>query len=148
MHPVLGGRRPDRLRHPDGTELQGLYEPAYAPPAVLELLRPPATVDDVLADVDGALDLLDRLGDPARTVRPEVLRTVYARLAAALDGIDVDPPDRVRVTPDRVAEVAVVLDAPYRQPLVDEPACRRPALPVPWPTSSTCPWRASRCGVR
>jgi hypothetical protein len=118
---VLDGRRPDRLRHPDGTELQGLYEPATAPPTVLDLLRPPATVDEVLADVDAALDLLDRLGDPARSVRPEVLRTVYARLAAALDGVDVDPPDRVRVAPDRVVEEAVVLDAPYLLPLVDEP---------------------------
>jgi hypothetical protein len=120
-HPVLDGRRPDRLRHPDSTELQGLYEPAAGTPAVLDLLRPPATVHDVLADVDGAFDLLDRLGDPARTVRPEVLRTVYARLAAALDGIDVDPPERVRVAPDRVVEDAVVLDAPYLQPLVDGP---------------------------
>ena len=108
---------------------------------VLELLRPPATVDDVLADVDGAIDLLDRLGDPARTVRPDVLRTVYARLAAALDGIDVDPPERVRVAPDRVVEDAVVLDAPYLQPLVDRAgrAGRRRAR-APWPTCSTCRW--------
>jgi hypothetical protein len=120
-HPVLDGGRPDRLRHPDSTELQGLYEPATAGSAVLDLLRPPATVDDVLADMDGAIDLLDRLGDAARTVRPEVLRTVYARLAAALDGIDVDPPERVRVAPGRVVEDAVVLDAPYLQPLVDGP---------------------------
>jgi hypothetical protein len=54
-------------------------------------------------------------------VRPDVLRTVYARLAAALDGVDVDPPDRVRVAQDRVVEEAVVLDAPYLLPLVDEP---------------------------
>jgi hypothetical protein len=122
-HPVLDGSRPDRLRHPDGAQLQGLYEPAQADPDLLGLLRPPATVDDVLADVDGALDLLDRLGDPARTVPPAVLRTVYARLAAVLDGVDVDPPDRVRVAPDRVvpAEHAVVLDAPWLQPLVDAP---------------------------
>jgi hypothetical protein len=43
-------------------------------------------------------------------VRPDVLRTVYARIATALDGIDVDPPDRVRVAPDRVVEDADVLD--------------------------------------
>ena len=120
-HPVLDGVRPDRLRHPESTDLQGLYEPASGGLAVLELLRPPMTVGDVLADVDGAIDLLDRLGDPARRVRPEVLRTVYARLAAALDGVDVDPPERVRVAPDRVVEDAVVLDAPYLQPLVDGP---------------------------
>jgi hypothetical protein len=120
-HPVLHGRRPDRLRHPESTELQGLYESASAPPAVLELLRPPATVADVLADPDAAIDLLDRLGDPVRSVRPDVLRTVYARLAEALDGIDVDPPERVRVAPDRVVADAVVLDAPYLQPLVRTP---------------------------
>jgi hypothetical protein len=118
-HPVLDGRRPDRLRSPEGAELQGLYEPVSAPPEVLELVAPPATVADVLADVDGALDLLDRLGDPALRVRPEVLRTVYARLATALDGVDVDPPAAVRVAPDRVAEDAVVLDLPWLQPLVD-----------------------------
>ncbi|MGY1669368.1 sacsin N-terminal ATP-binding-like domain-containing protein [Geodermatophilus sp. SYSU D00710] len=122
-HPVLGGRRPDRLRAPDGAELEGLYEPAQAPPEVLARLRPAATVDDVLADPDAARDLLDRLGDPARTVRPAVLRTVYARLAAALDGLDVDPPARVRVAPDRVADPARepvgVLDAPWLQPLAD-----------------------------
>jgi len=120
-HPVLGGRRPDRLRHPGSTELQGLYEAVEAAPAVLDLLRPPATIDDVLADVDGAIDLLDRLADPARSVRPDVLRTVYARLAAALDGIDVEPPERVRVAPDLVVADAVVLDVPYVQPLVDGP---------------------------
>jgi hypothetical protein len=120
-HRVLDGERPDRLRHPDSTELQGLYEAATGVPGALDLLRPPRTVDDVLVDVDGAIDLLDRLGDPARTVRPDVLRTAYARIAAALDGIDVDPPERVRVAPDRVVEDAVVLDAPYLQPLVDEP---------------------------
>ena len=130
-HPVLDGARPDRLRHPDADELQGLYEPAPAGPEVLELLRPSRTVDDLLADVDEALDLLDRLGDPARTVRPDVLRTVYARLAAALDGVDVDPPDRVRIAPDRVVEDAVVLDAPYLQPLVDAPVVPSGGAPGP-----------------
>jgi hypothetical protein len=119
--PVLHGRRPDRLRHPESVELQGLYEPAAATPDLLALLRPPATLADVLGDPDGAIDLLDRLGDPARSVRPDVLRTVYARLAEALDGIDVDPPERVRVAPDRVVADAVVLDAPYLQPLVRTP---------------------------
>ncbi|SDC79574.1 hypothetical protein SAMN05660690_2584 [Geodermatophilus telluris] len=122
-HPVLGGRRPDRLCAPGSRELQGLYDPASGPPRVLERLRPPATVGDVLADVDAALDLLDRLGDPRRTVSPAVLRTVYARLAEALDDVDVDPPAGVRVAADRVAdpgrESVLVLDAPWLQPLVD-----------------------------
>jgi hypothetical protein len=129
-HPVLDGRRPDRLRRPGPGPLQGLYEPVDAAPELLDRLRPPATVEDVLADVDGAVDLLHRLGDPARTVRPTVLRTVYARLAEVLDGLDVDPPERVRVFPDRVVADAVVLDAPWLQPLVRSdvvPAGGRPA---------------------
>ncbi|MCV2488338.1 hypothetical protein OF117_03100 [Geodermatophilus sp. YIM 151500] len=129
--PVLAGRRPDRLRHPDGAELQGLYEPADLPPDLLELLAPPASVADVLGDVDGALDLLRRLGDPARTVRPDVLREVHARLAAALDGVAVDPPARVRVGPDRVVGDAVVLDAPWLQPLVDAPLVPSGGAPGP-----------------
>ncbi|MGY1841983.1 sacsin N-terminal ATP-binding-like domain-containing protein [Modestobacter sp. SYSU DS0875] len=118
--PVLDGQRPDRLRHPAAVELQGLYEPVRELPAdVLALLTPPRTVADLLADVDDALDLLDRLGDPRRTVVPAVLRTVYAQLAAALDDVGVDPPERVRVGPRQVSEDAVVLDAPWLQPLVD-----------------------------
>jgi hypothetical protein len=129
-HPVLGGTRPDRLRHPGSTQLQGLYEPAPGTAEILARLRPPATVDDVLADVDSAIDLLHRLGDPALRVAPDVLRTVYARLAEALDGIEVDPPPRVRVAPDRVAAEAVVLDAPYLQPLVDGPVVPAGGAPL------------------
>jgi hypothetical protein len=130
-HPVLHGRRPDRLRDPAAAELAGLYDPADADPRVLRLLRPPATVDDVLADVDGALDLLHRLGDPACTVRPDVLATVYARLAVALDGVDVDPPARVRVAPDRVSGDAVVLDVPHVWPLLDRPVVPAGGQPGP-----------------
>ncbi len=132
--PVLHGTRPDRLRSPDGDELQGLYEPVPELPAdVLALLRPPATVADVLADVEDAVDLLDRLGDPARTVAPAVLRTVYADLAAALADVDVEPPRRVRVAPGRVADEAVVLDAPWLQPLVS--AAVVPAGGAPGPVA-------------
>ncbi|WP_138734132.1 sacsin N-terminal ATP-binding-like domain-containing protein [Modestobacter excelsi] len=132
--PVLHGTRPDRLRSPDSAELRGLYEPVPELPAeVLALLRPPATVADVLADVDDALDLLDRLGDPARTVGPAVLRTVYADLAAALADVDVEPPRRVRVAPDRVSDEAVVLDAPWLQPLV--PAAVVPVGGAPGPVA-------------
>lgn len=134
-HPVLGGQRPDRLRAPGSTELQGLYEPAHASPEVLDLLGPAETVADVLADPDAAVELLDRLGDPARTVRPDVLRTVYARLAAALDGLDVAPPARVRVAPGRVAdpdrEPVLVLDVPWLQPLVDGPLVPAGGTPGP-----------------
>jgi hypothetical protein len=120
--PVLGGRRPDRLRHPDSAALQGLYDAAPELPAdVLELLALPTDVAGVLADVEDAIDLLERLGDPARSVPPGVLRGVYAQLAAALDGVDVDAPDRVRTGPHTVSTDAVVLDAPWLQPLVEQP---------------------------
>ena len=130
--PVLDGVRPDRLRHPQGTELQGLYEPVDdLVSEVLELLRPPAAVAEVLADVDDAIDLLHRLGNPTRTVAPAVLRTVYARLATVLDGVDVAPPTRVRVAPGQVSEEAVVLDAPWLQPLAELPVLPAGGLPAP-----------------
>jgi hypothetical protein len=120
-HPVLDGARPDRLRDPASVELQGLYDSARGDARVLELLRLPATVGEVVSDVDSAIELLERLGDVRRTVAAGVLRTIYARVAVALDGIDVAPPAFVRVAPDRVAPDAVVLDAPWLQPLVDLP---------------------------
>ncbi|MCW2569651.1 MAG: hypothetical protein JWN54_3748 [Mycobacterium sp.] len=115
--PVLSGVRPGHLRLPQATDLAGLYDPAPASvdPDLAALLGCRAGLADVLADADTAAELLDRLGDPARTVRPDVLAGVYGRLAAALAGVDVDPPDGVRVAPDRVVDArrAVVLDAPW-----------------------------------
>ncbi|HVQ90436.1 MAG TPA: hypothetical protein VMU51_05320 [Mycobacteriales bacterium] len=124
-HPVLGGHRPDRLRLPAATDLAGLYDLAAGDPAPLD----PALLDfagclhglaDLLADPERAADLLDRLGDPARTVPARTLREVYARLAFALDGCDVPPPARVRVAPDRVAarDAVAVLDQPHLLPLL------------------------------
>lgn len=130
-HPVLGGRRPDRLRRPGAGPLQGLYEPAEASEELLDLLRLPATIEDVLVDVDAAVDLLHRLGERTRSARWSVLRTVYAQLARALDGVDVAPPAGVRVAPDRVATDAVVLDAPWLQPLVRTDVVPAGGLPGP-----------------
>ncbi|WP_347057444.1 hypothetical protein ABC795_12125 [Blastococcus sp. HT6-30] len=130
-HPVVAGRRPGRLAHPGSAELAGLYEPAPLAEPLLGLLRPPASLDDVLADPDAAVDLLSRLGDPARTVRPGVLATVYARLAAVLDGLDVEPPARVRVAPGRVVARGVVLDAPHLIPLLDLPVVPAGGAPGP-----------------
>jgi hypothetical protein len=84
-----------------------------------------------VADLDSAIDLLERLGDARRTVAPGVLRWVYARLAVALDGIDVPPPELVRVAPDRVAADVVVLDAPWLQPLVALPVVPAGGAPGP-----------------
>ncbi|HEY0485935.1 MAG TPA: ATP-binding protein [Mycobacteriales bacterium] len=111
--PVLGGRRPGELRLAEAADLAGLYDVASGDLAPLLGVR--TGLDDVLADPDAAADLLERLGDPARTARADVLGGVYARLAAALAGVDVDPPARIRVAPDRVVDArrAVVLDAPW-----------------------------------
>ncbi|HEV7653544.1 MAG TPA: hypothetical protein VGP36_02250 [Mycobacteriales bacterium] len=126
-HRTLRGRRPDQLRAPSATDLEGLYEPADADPDTLELYGVPRSIEDVLADPDRALDLLHRLGDPALTVPAATLRTVYARLALVLED-NAEPPDRVRVAPDRTVprEEAVVLDLPYLLPLLG-----RNRVPVP-----------------
>jgi len=127
-HPVLDGRRPDRLRHPDAADLEGLFDVAEIRPGMLRLVRCLTTVEDILLDPGTTIELLERLGQPERTVRAAVLAEVYPRLAVALDGIDVDPPARVRVAADRTVErdEAVVLDAPYLYPLLDR-------TPVPAP---------------
>ncbi|MCZ2840014.1 sacsin N-terminal ATP-binding-like domain-containing protein [Modestobacter sp. VKM Ac-2985] len=147
--PVLSGALPARLRAPGAVELQGLYEPVDdLPAAVLDLLAVPATVADVLADVDDAIDLLHRLGDPTRTVSPAVLRTVYARLAGALDGVDVEPPRRVRTAPDQVSAEAVVLDAPWLQPLVSSAVVPAGGRPVAVADLLDVPLASEQVGAR
>ncbi|MDQ3733378.1 MAG: hypothetical protein M3400_05150, partial [Actinomycetota bacterium] len=131
-HPVLNGQRPDRLRHPDADDLVGLFELADAPPATLALIRCLSSVEDALADPGTAIELLERLGAPERSVRVDVVADVYPRLAVALDGIDVEPPQRVRVAPDQTVDrgAAVVVDAPYLLPLLAR-------APVPAPRLAT-----------
>ncbi|HEX6755466.1 MAG TPA: ATP-binding protein [Mycobacteriales bacterium] len=117
-HPTLGGRRPDRLRAPEAADLAGLYDVAPDAPAVAGANR---GLEDVLADPDRARELLDRLGDPARTVTGPTLRTVYARLATVGTVVpDADPPERVRTAPDRTVDRddAVLLDLPHLLPLL------------------------------
>jgi len=125
-HPILAGQRPDRLRAPDAELLAGLFDVADVAPEILRLVHCLSTVDDAMADLETALELLTRLGGPDRAVRAELLPDIYPRLAAALDGIEVQPPQRVRVAPDLTVDRdrAVVLDAPYLLPLLDR-------IPVP-----------------
>jgi len=118
-HPVLEGQRPDRLRRNGSIELSGLYDeaPATAP----SYLDCPSTVDGLLADVESALDLLYRLGDPGRAPQPYLLGGIYGRAASALAGVEVRPPSRVRDVSGQVVarETAAVLDVPYVLPLLD-----------------------------
>ncbi len=119
-HPVLGGRRPDRLRLAGSADLAGLYEPATGDESLLRFAGCLGGLADALADPERAEDLLHRLADPRRTVPAATLREVYPRLALALDGTDPELPARVRVAPDRVAPraAAVVLDLPFLLPLL------------------------------
>ncbi len=118
-HPVLGGYRPTELRTPDAAALDGLFDLADGDPALLGLLGCRTGLADVLdaarADPRFAAELFDRLADPARTVTPALLREVYPRLAEALDGVQIAPPQAIRVAPGSVvpASQAAVLDAPW-----------------------------------
>ncbi|GAA3512912.1 sacsin N-terminal ATP-binding-like domain-containing protein [Actinocatenispora rupis] len=126
--PVLGGRRPAECRVGD-SELTGLYDEAPGDPDIAVLLGAHRGLADLLAAAAGdpavAEDLLRRLGDPSRTAVPELLSVVYPRLAQALAGRDIPPPDRVRVAPGTVVDAAdaVVLDQPW---LLDRLGDRRP----------------------
>jgi hypothetical protein len=135
-HRTFHGRRPDRLRTPTATDLDGLYDVAEAAPEALALLGVAHSLDEVLADPDRALDLLDRLGDPDRTVPAATLRTVYPRLALVLEDA-ADPPDRVRVGPATTVprEEAVLLDLPYLLPLLGDERTPVPADEAPGPVA-------------
>ncbi|ONM50393.1 sacsin N-terminal ATP-binding-like domain-containing protein [Nocardia donostiensis] len=108
------------FRHPADTEFAGLLPELDIPgltPADLDALR--ATLADpntVTAELAAAL--LEALADPARTPTPEVASRVHARLAAALDHLDLtdlDPPDQVRALSGAVIDPrdALVLDQPW-----------------------------------
>jgi hypothetical protein len=126
-HPVLGGRRPGEVRVPGESELAGLYDEAPGDPEVAAALGAWRGLPDLLAaaadDPEVAADLLERLGDPERSVEPELLAVVYQRLAAALvrgaaGGSEPGrgaAPERVRVAPELVvaAERVVVIDRPW-----------------------------------
>ncbi|MGW5875355.1 sacsin N-terminal ATP-binding-like domain-containing protein [Nocardiopsis terrae] len=122
---LLDDRAPVELRTADAEEaLLGLYDevPAEVDPEFARALGVRATLTDLLADPDGADDLLSRLADPARHVG----RTALRRLWTALADVDTDlvtPPTVVRAVRGGAivvadAEDAVVVDSPDLLPLV------------------------------
>ncbi|WP_229356700.1 molecular chaperone Hsp90 [Streptomyces sp. UNOB3_S3] len=127
-HPVLDGRRPAGLRVAGGDPLlEGLYEAAdaggLADEQVLRALGVRTSAAALLDEPGGAAELLSRLADPARPVRPAQLHTLYG-LLADLDPDDVTLPDELRAVLDgevRVVDAAdaVVADAPDLLPLAE-----------------------------
>ncbi|MGW4032875.1 sacsin N-terminal ATP-binding-like domain-containing protein [Streptomyces sp. NPDC004838] len=134
-HPVLDGRRPAGLRAAGGDPLlDGLYESVDATgfddAQVLRALGVRTSVADLLDEPGGAAELLGRLADPGRTVRPGPLHGLYTALAD-LDPEQVTLPDELRAVVDgevRVVDAseALVADAPDLIPL----AGGLPLLPV------------------
>ena len=150
-HPVLDGRRPGEFRmEGDGPGedglLAGLYDPVPAgAPQDRELLLAlgvRTSLDDLLGEPGGPAELLERLGDPARTVSRTHLSALWTALADTFRGAfetpetpeasasDVpeppeppEPPERVRAVVDGEVEVvdaadALVLDRPDLLPLL------------------------------
>ncbi|AZQ73012.1 molecular chaperone Hsp90 [Streptomyces luteoverticillatus] len=125
-HPVLDGRRPAGLRVAGGDPLlEGLYEAAdaggLADEQVLRALGVRTSAAALLDEPGGAAELLSRLADPSREVRPDRLHGLYG-LLAGLDPEDVTLPDDLRAVVDgevRVVDAAdaVVADAPDLLPL-------------------------------
>ncbi|MFI1018112.1 molecular chaperone Hsp90 [Streptomyces sp. NPDC020965] len=134
-HPVLDGRRPAGLRAAGGDPLlDGLYEAVDASgfddAQVLRALGVRTSAAALLDEPGGAAELLGRLADPDRPVRPAQLRALYTALAE-LDPEQVTLPDELRAVVDgevRVVDAAdaLVADAPDLLPLADG----LPLLPV------------------
>ncbi|WP_184346762.1 sacsin N-terminal ATP-binding-like domain-containing protein [Streptomyces olivoverticillatus] len=134
-HPVLDGRRPAGLRVRGGDPLlEGLYDAAdasgLADEQVLRALGVRTSSAALLDEPGGAAELLARLADPDRPVRPAQLHALYGALAG-LDPDEVTLPDELRAVVDgevRVVDAAdaLVADAPDLLPL----AAGRALLPV------------------
>ncbi|MBR8742574.1 sacsin N-terminal ATP-binding-like domain-containing protein [Nocardiopsis sp. MG754419] len=130
---LLDGRAPVELRVADAEPpLLGLYDevPAGVDPEFARALGVRTTLADLLADPDGADDLLARLADPARHVDRAALRRLWTALAD-VDADLVTPPGLVRAVRGGAivvadAEDAVVVDSPDLLPLVAD----RPVVPA------------------
>ncbi|WUH97967.1 hypothetical protein OHR68_31340 [Spirillospora sp. NBC_00431] len=124
-HRVLKRRRPGEFRLSGDEALAGLYD--VAPPGLDERLLLALGVRTSLADLldepEGVQELLDRLGDPGRSVTRAQLGRLWTALADAPADTTVEPPDHVRTVVDGGVEVvdaadALVLDTPDVLPLL------------------------------
>lgn len=123
----LDGAPPRHWRLPECTELAGLYEPVPdlgLRPELLAAIGVRAKL--VVADLNDAADLLERLADPAREPSAGVVLRAHSALAALsaspeLDLSALDPPSVVRALNGAVvdADRAAVLDAPWLLEVAD-----------------------------
>lgn len=131
--PVFGGRLPREVLAEDADPLlAGLYDPAPAgiDPAVFALLGCRQLLP---ADADDVFDLLDRLGDSARDIDRQRLRSVLIHIAGLPEPVAGEPPAWVRAVDVGGAVVvvprssAVLVDSPDLLPLLGN----RAIVPVP-----------------
>ena len=124
---LVDAHAPVELRTADAEPaLQGLYDqaPTDVDPEFARALGVRTTLAELLADPDGADDLLGRLADPERHVDRSALRRLWTALAH-VDADLVTPPALVRAVRGETivvadAEDAVVVDSPDLLPLLRE----------------------------
>ncbi len=123
-HALLAGEPPAYWRLPDADDIAGLYDvvPADLEPEHQALLGVRAEL--AVESTEDAVDLLDRVADPSRTISRGITLRAYTALAEAVrdevvDPADVDPPAEVRTTDGDVTDNAAVLDAPWLAPVTD-----------------------------
>ncbi|MCU1684445.1 MAG: hypothetical protein JWQ81_5184 [Amycolatopsis sp.] len=115
---LLNDRSPGEWRLPSAVSLVGLYDEVPDLDLSVDVLAAVGVRSTLsVADLEDVTDLLERLGDPARTVAPGLTARAYAVLAGC-DTVDpgaLDVPTHVRAADGTVAdaESAVVLDLPW-----------------------------------
>ncbi|MGW4483223.1 sacsin N-terminal ATP-binding-like domain-containing protein [Amycolatopsis sp. NPDC004368] len=114
---LLAGEAPGSWRLPEAADLAGLYDEVPDLGLTTELLQAAGvrtTLD--LTTAEDVTDLLDRLGDPGRTLTPGLAARAHRALVrSTVDVEDLDAPARVRTADARTqdADKAVVLDVPW-----------------------------------
>ncbi|WP_414941649.1 sacsin N-terminal ATP-binding-like domain-containing protein [Amycolatopsis sp. cmx-11-51] len=111
---LLDGHAPLDWRMPDAAALAGLYDVVPDSGLSKEILLAAGVRTELGTETaEDVEDLLERLGDPERTVSPGLASRAHAVLAEST--VDVGAPDRVRVADGSAADAgnAVVLDVPW-----------------------------------
>jgi hypothetical protein len=123
---VVDGHPLREWRLADAEDLAGLYDPVDLDLSADLLIGIGVRDGLAVADLDQAADLLDRLGDPERTVTPGQAFAAHVVLAEAaltevFDPAEVDPPDRVRTLSGEAvpADGPVVVDRPWLAQALD-----------------------------